>query len=290
LPRLFSASQGIGSEGSGRGRERAPWPAIKKQYVRTLVEKLSHLAAPPKLQRATALFLDIDGTIAEIVSNPGDVGPDDLRNEIIAQVVRAMMGRVAVLTGRTLDDVDRILGGSVTCVAAVHGLVTRMPNGCLLENAPSPFLCEARRLLGELVADHPGIVVEDKGLSLAVHYRHAPASAAYVHAGTARISASTGLRVQNGLLVSELRTAGPDKGTALKRFASMAPFAGNVPIMVGDDLTDEDAFEAAAELNGYGILVGATRRTAARFAFGSVSDVLAWLEAAGRPAAGSHSV
>jgi trehalose 6-phosphate phosphatase len=80
-------------------------------------------------------------------------------------------------------------------------------------------------------------------------------------------------------MVSEVRTAGPDKGDSLKEFLNVTPFAGRMPVMVGDDLTDEHAFGAAEEMGGYGILVGRPRRTAARYRLASVAEVRSWLAA-----------
>ncbi len=93
------------------------------------------------------------------------------------------------------------------------------------------------------------------------------------------LAAETGLALQSGHLVIELKTPGTDKGTALKAFMLEPPFAGAIPVMLGDDLTDEDGFRAAAGLGGFGVLVGRPRQTAATFSLPDVNAVLAWLDA-----------
>ncbi|WP_303703535.1 trehalose-phosphatase, partial [Brevundimonas naejangsanensis] len=93
------------------------------------------------------------------------------------------------------------------------------------------------------------------------------------------LAASTGLILQPGSMVLELKTPGADKGTAVRAFMQEPPFLGATPVMVGDDLTDEAAFEAAQALGGFGVLVGAPRLTAARYGLPGVSAVLDWLEA-----------
>lgn len=120
--------------------------------------------------------------------------------------------------------------------------------------------------------------MEQKGFSYALHYRAAPQHESAVREFTASIAAAMGLTVQNGSMVSEVRTPGPNKGTALKDFMKREPFAGFTPVMVGDDLTDEDAFVAADEMGGYGILVGSNRASRAWFRIPSVPDVMSWLE------------
>ena len=233
--------------------------------------------------RGAALFLDLDGTIAEIAARPGDVGPDARRASVLGALNVAMAGRVAVLTGRPLEEVDRILDGLVTSVAAVHGLVRRFPDGAVAGVAASPKLLRVKRFLRILAERRRGLIVEDKGQSVAVHYRLAPAAEAAVRKATRRLARADGLVVQNGSMVSEVRTAGPDKGDSLKAFLQIQPFAGCTPIMVGDDLTDEHAFAAAEEMGGYGILVGLPRPSAARYGLASVADVLRWLDTGVRP-------
>lgn len=236
------------------------------------------LPRPPGLDpRHAALFLDLDGTLARIEPLPDDVAPDPFRAGLLRRLVKACGGRVAVLTGRTLAVADHILDGSVPAIAAVHGLVRRLPDGAVVARQPSARLAEAKRSLQPL-ADDRGLLIEDKGWSIGIHYRIAPDAGEAVRAAVRRVADVTGLVVQEGSMVSELRTPGPHKGDALTAFLAEPPFAGFVPVMVGDDLTDEHAFAAADEAGGYGVLVGPARQTRARFRLEDVADVLGWLD------------
>lgn len=232
---------------------------------------------PPLDVREAALFLDLDGTIAAIEPQPGDVGPLASRTDLLLRLGERLQGRLAVLTGRTLEEADRILEGSVTAAGAVHGLVRRDPGGLVEATEPSPGIATARLALQLLADARPGLVLEEKQLSLALHYRHAADSAEGVLDATRRIAEAHGLTLQAGVMVSELRTPGPNKGDSLRNLMRQPPFEGFVPIMVGDDQTDEAAFAAAADLGGFGILVGAARPTAARRRLENVAAVLSWL-------------
>lgn len=233
---------------------------------------------PPLPSTGVALFLDLDGTLARIEPRPDDVGPEPERTRILQDVVRRLEGRVAVLTGRALGDADRILEQAIPAVAAVHGLERRLPDGATVSFLPSQKLPHAKMVLGPFVDSRKGLLLEDKGTSLAVHYRGAPEAEPQVHQLSSQLAASLGLTLQRGSMVYELRTPGPNKGDALRGFLSQAPFQGCMPVMVGDDLTDEDAFEAAEAVGGYGVLVGPPRRTHARYRLETVGDVLTWLE------------
>jgi len=117
-------------------------------------------------------------------------------------------------------------------------------------------------------------------LSVALHYRLARAHAEAARAVAAQLAAQTGLVLQRGDMVEELRTPGPTKGDSVGVFLTRPPFAGARPVFVGDDVTDEHGFEAVQALGGAGVLVGAGRPTAARFRIAGVEEALAWLEAA----------
>ncbi|MGA0606276.1 trehalose-phosphatase [Phenylobacterium sp. VNQ135] len=240
------------------------------------------LPAPKPLRlRDAALFLDLDGTLAPIAARPQDVRPDARRTRLLETLQRGLDGRLAVVSGRTLADVDRILEGRVSCVAAVHGLVRRDCNGDMHEAPPHPALAETVRRLREFASRDSGLLVEEKGASAALHFRLARAYAGEARALAQRIAAETGLVLQEGDMVEELRTPGPTKGDSIRAFMQASQFQGAVPIFVGDDATDEHGFEAARRLGGYGVLVGPPRETHASFRLPGVDAVIAWLEAAG---------
>jgi len=240
------------------------------------------LDAPPSYLAldGTALFLDLDGTLAPIAARPQDVAPDPRRTSLIERLIAGLDGRLAVVSGRSLEDIDHILEGRVTTVAAIHGLVRRDAQGVVGQAAPHPGLADAALRLTAFAASHPALLLEDKGLSLALHYRQAPHLARAVQDLTGEIAADTGLTCQPGDMVVELRTPGASKGDSIRAFMEEPPFAGATPVFMGDDLTDEHGFFAVRALGGYGVLVGPERRTLARHGLPDVEAALTWLEGA----------
>lgn len=228
----------------------------------------------------TALFLDIDGTLAPISARPQDVRPDPRRTRLLERLNEGLEGRIAAVSGRTLDDIDRILEGRIACVAAVHGLVRRDACGTLYEPEPHPGLPKAARALRAFANKDAGLLVEEKGASVALHFRLARLYAAEARVLADRLAAETGLVVQHGDMVEELRTPGPAKGDSIREFMGQPAFRGAHPVFAGDDVTDEHGFAAVDDLGGFGVLVGGPRQTRARFGLRNVEDVLAWLEAA----------
>ncbi|HWU14833.1 MAG TPA: trehalose-phosphatase, partial [Caulobacter sp.] len=178
-------------------------------------------------------------------------------------------------------EVVAMTDNAVAAVAGVHGLHRRTVLGEEIATLPDPDLTEAAAVFHALARAQPQLIVEEKGLSVALHYRAIPAACETVREVARRLEATTDLVLQEGDMVAELRTAGADKGQALEAFMAEWPFQGSRPIFVGDDLTDEDGFLAAAAAGGYGVLVGSTRRqTLARYRLDDVEAVLGWLEAA----------
>ena len=230
--------------------------------------------------RKTCLFLDLDGTLAAIEARPEDVRALPERTALLRRLLQGFDGRVAILSGRSIAEVDRILDGVVANVAGEHGLERRMSSGLEIAAAPHPALGRVEETLACFAKGQRGLLVETKSRSVALHYRgHPPAEEACIDIGR-RMAAMHGLQVQEGRMVVELRTPGPDKGDSLRRFMAMAPFAGATPVMVGDDLTDEHAFDAAGGLGGWSVLVGEPRPTAALYRLHDPAAVMVWLEEA----------
>ena len=174
--------------------------------------------------RASALFLDLDGTLAAIAPRPEDVGPDPKRSVLLRDLGRRLDGRLAVISGRTIAEVDRILDGAVVSVAGVHGLERRWPDGRLERPDPDPGLKAAWDDLAPLVRRFPALLIEDKGLALGVHYRAAPEAEQAVREATQLIAGKTGLVIQTGEKVVELR------GLARARAMRSAPSCGSRPL------------------------------------------------------------
>ncbi len=241
---------------------------------------MSPLPPPDPLARGVSLFLDLDGTLAPIAPVPADVGPDTARNALLARVRAFLDGRLAVVSGRPVADVDRILGGGVAAVAGTHGLERRTVLGETRSMPPHPGLARARTAFAALADAQKDLLMEDKKLSVALHYRRVPRAEEEIRALGRRLAEATGLSLQEGSMVMELRTPGADKGDAIAAFMNEAPFKGARPIFVGDDLTDEHGFEYVEGAGGAGVLVGPPRETHASRGLADVDAVLAWLGAA----------
>jgi trehalose 6-phosphate phosphatase len=236
-----------------------------------------------------ALFLDLDGTLAPFAPRPELVEPLARRTSAVSGARAALDGRLAVISGRPLEDIDRILECAAGAAAGVHGLEHRNAAGVVNRAQPDPSVALVADVFHGLAEAEPGLLVEDKGLSVALHYRNAPEAADIAKTAAEKLAKRTGLHLQHGDCVVELRTPGADKGDALRAFMAEPPFNGALPIFVGDDLTDEAGFAAAQDLGGYGVRVGSPERpTAARYALADIEAVLVWLEAVVPVQAAAH--
>lgn len=241
-------------------------------------DAMAALPLPPIRLPKPAVFLDLDGVLAHLAETPDAVGPDPRRTAVLKALGPRMGGRVAILSGRTIAEIDRIAEASMASASGVHGLERRRADGSVLRAEASEGVQRAIAAFEDFARERPGVIVEDKTVAAGLHYRGAPEAAGAARDLIRKVAADTGLIVQPGHMVLELKTPGSSKGTALKAFMAEAPFAGGTPVMLGDDLTDEDGFAAAAELGGFGVLVGPPRETAARYGLSGVDAVLDWLE------------
>lgn len=242
----------------------------------TLVRALEPPA--PLALGSLALFLDLDGTLAPIAPRPDAVTHDPRRSHLLERLSVALEGRLAIVSGRSLADIDRILAGAHPVVSAVHGLIIRTAEGVATSTVDPRRLDRARQVLRAFAAGDPGLLVEDKEISLALHYRLSPAREGEAVALVEGLAAELGWEFQPGRAVAELRPPGPDKGDSVRRLMEMAPFTGAMPVFVGDDVTDEDGFRGAAELGGFGVIVGERSSKRASYRLADVEAVLSWLE------------
>lgn len=241
-------------------------------------EARTRLPTPPTRLKRPALFLDLDGVLAPLAPTPDAVVPEPRRTRVLKALAERLGGRVAIVSGRTLSEIDRISEASVGSASGVHGLERRDASGVVTTAPADPGVRQAVEAFHDFARSRPGILVEDKSVSAGLHYRAAPEEGEAALALAGRLAEQTGLTMQPGILVVELKTPGATKGTALREFMTEAPFKGATPIMLGDDLTDEYGFEAARDLGGFGVLVGPDRETAARHGLAGVDAVLSWLE------------
>jgi trehalose 6-phosphate phosphatase len=226
-----------------------------------------------------SLFLDLDGTLAPFAATPDGVGPDPDRNTRLKRVAKRLEGRLAVVSGRSLSDLDRILEGAVAAMAGSHGLERRTPTA-VVANEAHPQLALAMAELEQFAVQFADVRIETKPLSVAFHYRGNPSVEPVAQVFADDLARRTGLKLQRGSMVAEFLTPGGDKGEAVRAFMAEAPFTGTTPIFVGDDLTDEDGFSAALSYEGFGILVGPPRKTMARYRLPDERAVHAWLDRA----------
>ncbi len=206
-----------------------------------------------------AFLLDLDGTLARIAPSPDDVHVDVGLRRMVQRLRRHAHGALAIISGRPIHEIDRLLGRSVRAVAGQHGAERRTASGVVRRlRVPVALLQSARARITTRIAGYDGLACEWKGLSVALHYRSAPTLAAFAHA-TMRAEAVR-LRGELGVIagkrVVELKPVRASKGHALEAFMREAPFRGRVPVCIGDDVTDEDAFAAALRLGGIAIKVG----------------------------------
>ncbi|MCR6658417.1 MAG: trehalose-phosphatase [Asticcacaulis sp.] len=224
-----------------------------------------------------SLFLDLDGTLAPFTDLPEGVGPDIARNALIRNLALRLGGRLAVVSGRPIADIDRILEGVVPAVAGSHGLQRRDARLDMIVAPIHSGVAQARQEIAAFVRKYPELHVEEKPLSVALHYRSEPTLEPVVEVFAEDLARRTGLKLQRGVMVIEFLTPGMDKGRAVRAFMVEPPFAGTVPLFVGDDLTDEDGFRVVRSFGGAGVLVGGLRETFADYRLGNVEAVHHWL-------------
>jgi trehalose 6-phosphate phosphatase len=225
----------------------------------------------PKLGANHAVFLDMDGTLIDLAATPDAViVPPDLQSILRRAATRAG-GALAILSGRKLADIDRLLGAHLAC-AAEHGAILRSPEGIVTQNVQRPAAYSHwLKILSRYAALMPGILIEEKQFSLVVHYRQAPEHEAELGQLVERlIGESSDAQLLLAHCAFEMKPRGGDKGDALAWFMQNPPFAGKIPVFVGDDVTDEPAIRAANALAGAGLHV-------ARDFAGSTHAVRAWL-------------
>lgn len=233
----------------------------------------------PRITADTALFLDFDGTLVELASQPEAVVVPPTLTSTLAALYGQLDGALALVSGRRLLDLDGFLAPLQLPAAAEHGAQRRNGQGQLF-SAPAADLQHVLAAAEQLVRQHPGLRLEDKNLALSLHYRHAPElEALCLQVMQAAVAQSPGLQLMQGKCVIDIKPAGVSKGTAIAAFMAEAPFAGRLPVFAGDDVTDEDGFREVQLLGGHAIKVGAGG-SAARHRCGDVAGLTEWLHSA----------
>ncbi|KTT71094.1 trehalose-phosphatase [Sphingomonas endophytica] len=241
------------------------------------------LAPPPSsLLTDASLFLDFDGTLVEIADTPDGVAVGAEVAPLLMRLADRLSGRVAIVTGRPVREVRALIAPATLPVAGSHGLEIAAVDGHI-ESPERPAALDAALARAHAFATaHPGLLVEDKPFGIGLHYRRAPDAAQAVAELAEQLAAAHDLHVQHGKMVAELRLPGRDKGAAMTLLMTEPERRRTVPVFVGDDVTDEAGFAAAAAMGGAGVLVGPPRDTAATYRVDSVADALVWLDQACR--------
>jgi trehalose 6-phosphate phosphatase len=236
-------------------------------------------AAPNGLLDGASLFLDLDGTLLELADRPEAVrvGPDV--TSLLTLASARLSGRVAIVSGRSAAGIAALLPGLPLNVGGSHGLELIWSDGRRKDPERPATLDYALAEMRDLERRHDGLYVEDKPFGVALHYRLAPHLADECCALAERLARETGLPLQMGKMVQELKAGPANKGDAVAAFLAEAPMRGGVPVFIGDDANDEAGFAAATRMGGCGVLVGPERETAARWRLASVAATLAWLRA-----------
>ncbi|WP_245638349.1 trehalose-phosphatase [Croceicoccus bisphenolivorans] len=236
---------------------------------------------PPLDPSRDALFLDFDGTLVPLAERPEAVHVPDTLIERLHRLADRLDGRLAIVSGRYIADLDGFGLGALP-VAGSHGGEWRLADGehCALPRPKS--LDAAREAFVAFSAAREGVIFEDKPLGAALHFRLAPQHAD-ASIALAREHAA-GLHLQPGHEMIEVRVPGVHKGTAIARLMDVPPFAGHRPVFLGDDVTDEDGFAAVTSLEGHGVLIGPVRESRAAYRLSDPAAVKAWLAAMLEPA------
>ena len=239
------------------------------------------LPPPPTLAElkqhgGVALFLDFDGTLVELAETPDGIDvPTGLMGGLLDLSDR-LDGRLALVSGRAIDNLEQHLGPCSLAVAGSHGAHCRDAAGDPVGEAPEGLPAAAEEALEAFTA-RQGCRLERKPHGAALHFRERPELEEAGATFAADLAGRFGLEVKRGKRVIELVRPGADKGGAVRAFMAREPFTGATPVFVGDDITDEDGFAAVGEMGGMAIIVGDRRPTSAGFALANPAAVHDWL-------------
>ncbi|NHK26631.1 trehalose-phosphatase [Parvularcula flava] len=231
---------------------------------------------PPLPEKGQALFLDFDGTLAPLQDDPDTVALVDGVAPLLCELADKLEGALAIISGRDIDDLCKRVPDTLWRLGN-HGQNVMAPGSAALtrtDTAPAEVIDG----LTALSADYPGTKLENKGSVLALHYRACPEQGEALLAAARQVVGSVeGYSVQGGKMVIEAKPGGANKGLAIREIMRQPPFAGLTPVMAGDDVTDEDGFEAVLDLGGYAVKIGGGE-SVATYRLSSPEAVADWLE------------
>lgn len=234
--------------------------------------------APPPPSLDWCLFLDVDGTLIELCDTPFDTHASDDLKFLLKEVAERLGGALALVSGRSISYLDALFAPLQLPASGLHGVERRKASGALHgASFNDTQLDPARVALTALVQSHPGTLFEDKGRTIAVHYRMAPQFEAAVRESVTASAAALGVtyQVQAGNMMLEIKPRGFTKGQAIKAFMQEPPFSGRTPVFAGDDLTDIDGFREVETHAGLSIGVG--DRVQGKYRLDDPAAVREWL-------------
>ena len=238
-------------------------------------ETFTSADAVPISVRETALFLDFDGTLAPLQDDPDTVQLPRNCRKVLLKLRKVLQGAAVLISGRDIRDLSKRTPLELWR-AGGHGLEVCAPGEMPSDQRPeiAPHILNR---VAKIVGAYDGVRIEDKSPVLAVHFRQNPdAEPSLLRQFSALATEIDGYKAQHGKMVIELKPERANKGLALRQFMQRPDFAGRIPIMVGDDTTDEDAMQAATDLGGFGIKVG-SGASLARYRFEDTNTVWYWL-------------
>jgi trehalose 6-phosphate phosphatase len=236
------------------------------------------LTIPPVLTGEYAFFFDLDGTLAEIKPHPDEVVlPADILR-MLNQLSELNQGALALISGRSMAELDELARPYRFPLAGVHGAERRdIHDQSHIVSLPEPLVKSLHAKLTSALSHFPGTELEAKGMAFALHYRGAPEhEQAITQLAASVVEANAQLAIQPGKCVVEIKPRGINKGEALKAFMAEMPFKGRTPVFVGDDLTDESGFSVVNQENGISVKVG-QGETCAKWRLANVASVWQWI-------------
>ena len=236
------------------------------------------LSVPPVLTGTHAFFFDLDGTLADIKPQPHQVSIPVGVCAALRQLAQNNDGAVALISGRSMDELDALAGAGCFPLAGVHGAERRDISGQVHRiTLPQDLARELEHELRNALVDLPGAKLESKGMAFALHYRQAPQhQPAIAQLAERMVRRWPALALQPGKCVLELKPKGVNKGEAIRTFMQEPPFMNKTPVFLGDDLTDETGFKVVNLMGGYAVKVG-QGETEAGWRLDGVAAVHQWL-------------
>ncbi len=230
------------------------------------------------------MFLDVDGTLLAIAEDPARVRVGERLRRLLGRLAPRLDGALALISGRSLADLDRLFRPLRLAASGQHGAELRDASGRIRRLAAPAAVGSIAGALRAFAATHPGVILEDKGHSLALHYRRVPEVREEARALVERLVDGRGdLKVLHGKMVFEIKARDVDKGRAIASFMGMPPFRGRRPVFLGDDATDEEGFPVVNRMDGISVRVGRDGGpTAARYRLADVAAVIDWLDRVAR--------